>query len=198
MSRLGALLQGRQGLRRVGAANAGQSAILGSLAVSGAQVVAGVLFALASLYLIRSFQVHEYGRVAFGLYAYTLLQAVAGLGLGTGVLAETARGRGAEGVAWPTVHALLLVRLLTVVPVLLVGIAWSLASQDVLPMLASIVASIAIVAELLIGVLGGLLRTRAYVVVVVAQPAGFLLFLVLFQVRNAEGGLVALGVSLAL
>lgn len=194
MGRLDTLLRGPLGLWRVlGTGGTARSAILGSLAVSGGQVAVGALFALASLYLVRSFATPEYGRVAFGIYLYTLLQAVASLGLGTGVLAEVARGRMAEGVAWPTVHTLLWVRLLSAVPVVLVGLVWAALASDVVPAMASVVAATAILAEFLIGMLAGQLRTRAYIAVVVGQPAIYLLLLLVARVQTAEQALISLG-----
>lgn len=199
MGRLEALLQGplrmRRGMRSAGAAH---SIVLGSLAVTAAQLAVGGLFALTSLYLVRSLSTHEYGRVAFGIFLYSLLQAVVSLGLGTGVMAEVARGRRSNGVPWPRVYALLWVRILSVVPLLLIGFGWAAASGTVLPAMAAVMASTSILAEFLIGVLAGGLRTRAYVLVTLCQPAIFALLLILGQVHTAESALIALGTALAL
>ncbi|TMQ68884.1 MAG: hypothetical protein E6K80_13490, partial [Candidatus Eisenbacteria bacterium] len=199
MGRLEALLQGRlrmgRGIRSAGDAH---SLVIGSVAVTVAQLSVGGLYALTSLYLVRTLSTPEYGRAAFGIYIYTLLQAVAGLGLGTGVLAEVARGRTSRDVAWATVHALLWVRLLTIVPVLLIGFGWAAMSGNVLPAMASVIAATAIVADFLIGVLAGGLRTRAYVLVTLCQPASFLALLLLLRVGTAESALIALGSALAL
>jgi O-antigen/teichoic acid export membrane protein len=199
MGRLEALLQGPlrmgRGLRSAGDAH---SLVVGSVAVTLAQLSVGGLYALTSLYLVRTLPTEQYGRAAFGIYIYTLLQAVAGLGLGTGVLAEVARGRTSEGVAWPTVHALLWVRLFSIVPVLLVGFGWAALSGNVLPAMASVIAAPAIVADFLIGVLAGGLRTRAYVLVTLCQPASFLALLLLLRASTAESALIALGSALAL
>ena len=199
MGRLGALLHGplrtRHALATGGAA---RSAILGSIAVTGSQLAVGALYALASLYLVRSFSTHEYGRAAFGIYIYTLLMTVAGLGLGASVMAEIARGRRSDDESWPTVHTLLWVRVLSVAPVLLVGFGWAAVAQDVLPAMGSVVASTAIVAEFLIWVLAGQLRSRAYAVVIAFQPASYVALLLVLRVRTAEVGLIALGTALAL
>ena len=199
MGRLETLLRSPLGLsREPGNGDAPRSAIVGSLAVSGGQVAVGVLFALASLYLVRSFDTAEYGRVAVAIYIYTLLQAIASLGLGSGVLAEVARGRHANSVAWTTVHSLLWVRLASVAPVILIGAVWAALAGDIVPLMASVLASIAVLAEFLIGILAGQLRTRAYVVVVVGQPVVYLLLLVVLEVRTAELALIVLGVALGI
>jgi O-antigen/teichoic acid export membrane protein len=199
MGRLETLLQGplrmARGLRSAGDAHA---IVIGSVAVTAAQLSVGGLYALTSLYLVRTLSTEEYGRAAFGIYIYTLLQAVAGLGLGTGVLAEVARGRSSKDVAWPTVHALLWVRLASIVPVLLVGFGWAMISGNVLPAMASVIATAALVADFLIGVLAGGLRTLPYILVTVCQPAAFLTLLLLFRVGTAESTLIALGSALAL
>jgi O-antigen/teichoic acid export membrane protein len=197
MGLLDALLQRPREIRPVPGAAAG-SMMLGSLAVSTAQLVVGVLWALTSLYLVRSLSTHEYGRLAFGLYVYTLLQAVAGLGLGTAVMAEVARGRASNGVSWPTVHALLWGRLLSTIPVLLVGFGWAAASGNVLPAMAGVIACLGIVAEFLINVLAGGFRIRAYAATIIAQPATFLVLLVVLHFGTAEVVLIGLGSALAL
>jgi O-antigen/teichoic acid export membrane protein len=198
MGLLDALLQRPRGIRGIlRSAPSTDSAVLGSLVVSAAQLIVGVLWALTSLYLVRSLSTHEYGRLAFGLYVYTLLQAVAGLGLGTAVMAEVARGRGSSPVAWPAVHALLWARLLSTIPVVLVGFVWAVAAGNVLPAMAGLLACLGIVAEFLINVLAGGFRTRAYAVTIIAQPSTFLVLLVALQVRTAEVALIGLGAALA-
>lgn len=198
MGLLDALLQRPRGIRAIlRSAPATDSAVLGSVVISAAQLIVGVLWALTSLYVVRSLSTHEYGRLTFGIYVYTLLQAVAGLGLGTAVMAEIARGRGSNPVAWPAVHTLLWARLLSTIPVVLVGFVWAIAAGNVLPAMAGVLACLGIVAEFLINVLAGGFRTRAYAVTIIAQPSTFLILLVALQVRTAEVALIALGSALA-
>ncbi len=199
MGRLEALLLGPIRIRRaLGSAAAAYSTVLGSAAVTAAQFTVGGLWALTSLYIVRSLTAHEYGRLAFGIFIYTLMQAVAGLGLATSVMAEIARGRRSNNVSWPTVRALLWLRLGSTAPLLLIGFGWAATSHNILPAMASVIGSIGIVAEFLIGVLAGGLRTRAYIVVILAQPATFAFLLVVLQIRTAEIGFTALGSALAL
>jgi O-antigen/teichoic acid export membrane protein len=174
-----------------------RSTILGSLSLSGAQVAVTGLFALAGLYLVRSLSTHEYGRAAYGLNIHLLLLTVAGLGLTTGVMAEIARGRRSAGVSWSTVHSLFVVRAISVVPVLLVGLLWAEASSDLLPFVASVTASLFIVMDFLIGVLAAEMRTQSTALVIICQPVWYVLLLVFLSVSTAEGVLVALGAALA-
>jgi O-antigen/teichoic acid export membrane protein len=198
MGRLEALLRGALRLPRMRRlAGGASSVVVRSVAVTAAQLTVGGLYALSSLYVVRALSTEEYGRAAFGIYIYTLLQAVAGLGLGTGVLAEVARGRNSGEATWSTVHALLWVRFLSIVPVLLVGFGWAAISGNVLPAMAAVIASAAILADFLIGAFAGGLRTVPYLLVTLCQPAVFLALLVLLRVQTAESTLIALGSALA-
>jgi|GEM_PF-6742589 O-antigen/teichoic acid export membrane protein len=169
--------------------------IVGVISLGGAQLAATGLLALASLYLVRSLSTYEYGRTAFGLNINQLLLTFAGLGLGAGVLAEIAGVR-RRGAAWTTVHALLGIRMLSVIPILMVGFAWGAATSDTLPALAAVAASLFLVQDFLAVMLAGDLRSRASALVIVCLPVCYAGLLVFLHVGSAEAVLVALSAAL--
>jgi O-antigen/teichoic acid export membrane protein len=169
--------------------------ITGVLSLGVAQLLATGLLALASLYLVRSLSTYEYGRTAFGLNINQLLLTFAGLGLGAGVLAEIAGVR-QHGLTWASVHALLGIRVLSVGPILLIGLAWAVATSDLLPALAAVAAALFLVQDFLAIMLAGDLRARASALVIVCLPLCYGGLLVLLQVGTAESVLAALSAAL--
>jgi len=173
-----------------------RSAFIGSAIITIAQTTAAFVFALASIYLVRTLSTHEFGRAAFGINAHLLLLTLAGFGLTTGVTAEIARGRGSGGIAWDAVRTLAFARLATAIPLIAAGLVWASVAKDIVPAIAAVAASVFVMLDFLVGVLAGQLRSRAVAAVLVTQPASYALLLVLLNVSTAEAVLVAMVVAL--
>lgn len=173
-----------------------RSAITGAMSLSAAELVSTVLLAAMSLYLVRTLSTHEYGRAAFGLNISQLLLTLGGLGLGASVMAEMSRTVSSRDATRAPVHALLGIRVLSVVPVILTGSAWSAASGDPLPAIASVAASMYLVQDFLALMLAADRRAQACALVVVTQPVSYVVLLLTAQVRTAEGVLLALTAAL--
>jgi O-antigen/teichoic acid export membrane protein len=174
-----------------------RSAIIGSAVITMAQTTATLVFALASIYLVRTLSTHEFGRATFGINAHLLLLTLAGFGLTTGVMAEIARGRGSGGIAWPAVQTLALVRLATAVPLITIGLVWASAAMDIVPAIAAVAASLFVMLDFLVGVLAGQLRSRAVAAILVSQPASYALLLVVLRASTAESVLIVMVFALA-
>lgn len=161
-----------------------------SLAAANVALVAGNT--AANLLLARSLPTSEYGRVAFGLNLELLLALVAGLGLTTAVVAEVARIGTPPSLGWETVGGLLVLRLVSVLVLLTATGSWALIQRDPLPLLAGAAAGAFIVQDFVGGVLRGQLRAHAVALVVIVQPACYLLLIALLRLDRAEAVLAAL------
>ena len=169
-----------------------QSGTRAALNVGAAHASAVICSTLASLILARTLAIGEFGRVAYGLNGYLVITLVAGFGLTTGVVAAAARAQGqARGAetsrsAWPAVGSLFALRVLSVVPILLSGVAAAWITRDSLVLLAAVVAAISLIQDFIAGVLQGLFRTGTLAITIAAQPVFYLALLLATRPEGAE------------
>lgn len=195
------IVSGRAGWRRLPfRATDLPATLVGTVSLGAAQVCVAIVFAAASLLLVRSLPTEEFGRVAFGLNAHMLLLTLFGFGLSTGVMAESV-GDGRGEVAAANVRVLFELRLLTLLPLVAVAAVWSALAGDIVPALAGVAASVYVVQDFLVGILAGQLRARSAAAVIVIQPVTYFGLLLGIGAHSAEQVLalliVAIVVSLA-
>lgn len=134
--------------------------------VSAANFIAVVSTAAQGLVCVRLLSQVEYGRMAGFLSISLMLSLLVGLGLTTKVAGDLARGRGRSGhpSEQTVLGTLLAVRLVTVLPVLLLGGALAAATGEGLYLFATALGSLQMIADFWLGVHQGMQRLWAVAV----------------------------------
>jgi O-antigen/teichoic acid export membrane protein len=171
----------------------------GAAALTVAQVAVTGTFSLANLLIARSLVPAEFGRAAVGFNIQLVLIVVAGFGLTTAVIADSASSRASPRHV-SSLLPLLTIRLTTAAVLVALACVWSFATRDPLVLLAGAGAAVFIVQDFLIGILKGELRATRAAIATVVQPVLFLAFVISFQLPRAEpilaASIAAFGVSL--
>ncbi len=147
------------------------------------------------IYLARLLPIAEFGRLAFALNANLLLMLVAGLGLTVGVTGEVARGRDRGPEVWANVAALAVLRVLSAALAVGCGVLATVLTGNSLVALAAVAAAGYIVQYFAVGILQGLLCTRAVSLLVVVQPVTYLGLVLWLQPSRAEAVMDAMVVA---
>ena len=162
----------------------------GAAALTVAQVAVTGTFSLANLLIARSLVPAEFGRAAVGFNIQLVLIVVAGFGLTTAVIADTASSR-VSSRHGSSLVPLLTIRLASAAALVAIAGAWSFATRDPLVILAGTGAALFIVQDFLIGILKGELRASRAAIASIVQPILFLTFVISIHLPAAEPILVA-------
>ncbi|GAC1385540.1 MAG: hypothetical protein NVSMB42_05000 [Herpetosiphon sp.] len=140
------------------------------------------------LIVARHFSLVAYGQLSYFINIFGLLRLLASLGLTSQVSFELSRARGAYEPLSRSFYPLLMVRTLTLLAfVLLVAILGYL-HHDLVLIIASSAAGLALVDDFCVGALQGIGMTRRVVEVLAFQPLIYMLGAVLVITRNLEIG----------
>ena len=171
----------------------------GAAALTVAQVAVTGTFSLANLLIARALVPAEFGRAAVGFNIQLVMIVIAGFGLTTAVIADTASSR-VSSLHASSLVPLLRIRVASAAALAAIAFAWSFATRDPLVILAGTGAALFIVQDFLIGILKGELRASRAAIATIVQPMLFLTFVISFHLPSAEpilaASIAAFGVSL--
>jgi O-antigen/teichoic acid export membrane protein len=171
-----------------------------ALTMSAASLSVAVLNALWGLMVARSLPTHEYGRFAYFSSVVLFGMMFVGLGITAVVITELAKSNSANDIEGlnTAFYSLLLLRCVTIAPLLLVGGGLALFTGDSLYLHAALTACCALLLDFLVGALQGVQRTPRVALGMAAQPALYLGFVAVGLVTSASAAARVMEVTYAL